>query len=502
MPESFNFTWELFDKVSKSAEHIQHALEKAEHAMKHAQGEAHSGIGSWSMMGIKMGAVAGIAGELTREFMHLAGEGLGLAAEGAKWAFEAGSFAENTQISLEAVLGSKKAAQDAVREWRELTEGTPFETKQIIEWGKQLRIAGESADNTKFILKAVADVGTAMGSTKEEQAAFAEQTLQAFTNMKELGVASERSLKIFKTLGVSPLKVEQNMADRLTGGNILSLKKQMEAMRVGAPEQELAVLKAIQEKYGKIGELAEKGAGTLSSLLTRAEDRVKFDIFKGFEKTAGYKAVKQVLENFNKLLDPEGKEGKGLMAGIKSMSEGFAEWLKPLTGPEGRKNMVAFFSEMKTGVESVLPGLRVIATAVGFLAKWGVVKPLQGIGMLSDIEKDVAAIVEGKAPSSKTGKAFLEAAFGGEGGSQTGSGGYAGGLTNEAFLRARASDPTTRPTQGPGMLARPTVHVSNTFHVHGSADTDALAEKLNDLQQESFQSMIERMSIFAGGGAN
>src|SRR6267143_3446480 len=119
MPESFNFTWELFDKVSKSAEAIQRSLEKAEVALKHAEKAAHTGWREWNVMGLKMGVVAGATQALATAFMHLGGEAIGLAAEGAKWALEAASFNENAMLSLEAVLGTKKAAHEAIGEWRE-----------------------------------------------------------------------------------------------------------------------------------------------------------------------------------------------------------------------------------------------------------------------------------------------------------------------------------------------------------------------------------------------
>jgi len=217
-----------------------------------------------------------------------------------------------------------------------------------------------------------------------------------------------------------------------------------------------------------------------------------FDLFKGLENTPGYTALKGVLRNLSDVLNPNSAAGQGLMAGLRELSTGLGEWLKPLTGKDGKANMIDFFASMKAGIDDVLPGLAAIVKVTGWFAG-KMIKSGSGWLLGSELLEEMASGKSGRIGNVikaipgmlLPGDPNVAPAVWGKGGLRFG-GAWGGGL---------GSSP------GPGLLARSNVvTVQNTFHVHGSTDTDALAGKMNDLQQESFTAMVERLSLFSAGG--
>lgn len=472
MPENVSFSFELIDKVSAAASRMERSLVNIERALTHTQGTARAGAGSWTMFGIRLGVVSGIASEVTRSLIDLGGQVLKMGATGAKWALEAGSFNENTQLSLEAILGSASAAQKAISTWRGLAEGTPFEARDVIDWGKQLTIAGESLENTVTIMRAAADVGTKMGASADEQKKFGQGFMGLLTNIREMGSeASLRQLRAFYQFGISPEKIEQELAGRLSGGNVAQLRKMMDYARTTGQDMSWEIVRAAlqvtQNTTGTLGGLGRRGATTLSGEMERLQSRVKFDLFAGFEKTAGYRAIKGVLANLIDVLDPRSASGKAIQDGIRQISDALAKFLGPLTGPEGKKNMVSFFNDMKTAIDNALPSVMNIANALGFLAKWGIVKPVQGLSMLTDIGSDVAGMVAGTlkpGDESKTTRDVLDAAFG----------------------------------PRPAGMVRPSVNVTNTIHVHGNADTDNLLFKIDVSTKDALDAYFDTLGLQSG----
>jgi hypothetical protein len=480
LPESIALQFALIDQVSAGAARIQQSLLNIEQALKKTQGTARAGTSSWAMFGIKMGAVAGIAAEATRSLVELGGQVLKMGATGAKWALEAGSFNENTQLSLTAILGSASAAQKAVSAWGALAERTPFDVRNVIEWGKQLTVAGESVENTVTVLKAVSDLGAKLGATPEKQREIAEQTVNLFARIKQLGSeASMRNLRGFADLGIPLGKMEQNLADRLTGGNIPQLKKLMETARTTGQdishEIVLAALQAVQDTTGRLGGVGAKGATTLSSLLTRAQQRVEFDIFKGFEKTAGYRAIKDVLTNIIATLDPTSAGGKRIQGAIRDLSDTLSKFLGPLTGEEGKKNMEAFMLSFIDLLKQLVPLMERVASVTKAVFQFGAGKgDFKGVG--NDVSGFWNAIVTRfgahsmqTLPPVKT-LGDLDATYG----PPTNSGGV------------------------PPMLARPSVTMQTTVHVHGDASTDNLVEKINAAQEQGFYEWLEKTNLLAG----
>jgi hypothetical protein len=465
LPEEFHWSFELIDKVSASASRMERSLVNIERAITHTQGTARAGSGSWAMFGIKMGAVAGIASEVTRSLINLGGQVLRMGVTGAKWALEAGSFNENTQLSLEAILGSASAAQKAVSTWRGLAEGTPFEARNVIEWGKQLTIAGESLDNTVTIMKAAADVGTKLGATAGEQKEFADQFVKLLGGIRQLGSeASIRNLRQFKEFGVSPEKIEQELAGRLAGGNIGQLRKMMEMARTTGQDLSWEIVRAAlqvtQNTTGTLGNVGKKGAGTLTGEMERFGSRVKFDLFAGIEKTAGYKAIVSVLHNLNETLNPKSATGAAIMGMLRDLGTTIGDVLKPLTGTEGRENMKLFFGSMIDLARTLVP-------------------------LMADIAKYTAHFVEALA-----GKRII-------GGPEPGTLGLWD--SDQLADQTREMINAQEPSRGvPPMLARPSLTVQTTVHVHGNADTDNLVEKIDTQVNESMESWLDRMGLHAG----
>jgi hypothetical protein len=261
-----------------------------------------------------------------------------------------------------------------------------------------------------------------------------------------------------------------------------------------------AVQQWIAGMPGQRGQLGTSAKGFADKTLEGSIGRVQTaweKLLGSLENSQGVKTLQSVLQSLAATLG-----GQKVQGAMTSLADALGDALKPLTGPEGKKNMQAFFSSMADEIQKTIPGLQALVTAFGALAKWGVLKPLQGLGMLSDVAGDMADIANGKAPSTATGKAFLDAAFGDLRGPDA-EGGYAGGLNNAAFLRARATNPATPPTQGPGMLARPinvTVHAPVSVRFDGVTKDDghALVRSFSDNLKTALSDALEEIGIESG----
>jgi hypothetical protein len=473
MPEIFSFTWELFDKVSESAKHIQEAMEKAEHAMKHSEGAAKTGIASWSMMGIKMGAVSGVVSSLTTSMLEMGKGAVGLAARGADWALEALSFNENVTFALEGVLGTKKAAQEAIAGFRELR--APFASEQVIRWGKALREANESQEDALTIMKAAADLGT-LGTSPEEQKMLTAAVVETVIGIEQMGTASERSIKSFKQLGLNVQDIEKNMAATLTGGNVFLLRDQMEKGVIPAWREVQAILQTIQDKFGgkPLGSRAALAMGTMSGLITQLKGRPS-DFLVGLEHSSGFKALKKVLENLLAVLDPKTTQGKALMGSLKMLSDQFAVFLEPLTGEKGKTKMLEFFTAMVEGIGKVLPVL----------------------GKMVDLTVKVVEIYGRKT----TTQLLSEQLANPETALSTPASESARERERRSWIISGAASPLDLTNRGYRGAERLTVTVQNTNHFHGPVtDTDALAAKLQDIDHETFTMALERFASMGFGG--
>jgi hypothetical protein len=474
--DEFQFRWDLIDQVSRSANAIERSLSRAEAAMKHAQGTARGGSSSWAMMGIKMGTVAGIASEVTRQVFGAGEAVLKLGVSGVKFALEAASFRENSLLALEAILGSRRAAEQAMDAWSRLSEKTPFDNREVQEWGKQLVIAGESLQNSMTILKAASDLGTALGSTSEKRKAIGESFVEWAAGIKQLGsMADMRRLRELSQFGLSPQKAEQNLAARLTGGNIPALQKLMEQAKATGKDLSfeiiLAAVQATQDTYGKLGKLGGKGSETLSGLFTKIDFD---DLFKGLETSAGFGALKDVLRNIRDLLDPRTAGGKAIHDAMMQLSNTMGEMLKPLTGPEGKKRMEEFFASMLGWIEKIIPTAGRLSHTIDTLARvFEGVK--SGAGMGAEPKGSDASV-------EAVEKAFDTAMP------------TPGQAMFDYFHRAGKSFPGAVPSP----YINPTINVQNTIHVHGNADTDNLLFKIDVSTKEALDAYFDTLGLQAG----
>lgn len=210
------------------------------------------------------------------------------------------------------------------------------------------------------------------------------------------------STKMFRAMtqgvsGLARIYRQQLRSEYGITGTLGDVDKAMGENRFSDPNKNTAALlnsvRGLRGQGGQLGTMASQfGSNTLEGLLQRIRSTSE-NAFASLERSAGFKSLKDVLRNFADVLG-EGKT-KGMLAGL---ANNLGAMLKPLTGPEGKKNMEAFFDSMKKGIESALPGLASIARAIGVFAKWGILKPLEGLGIVtgaSDQGKALLALTRG-----------------------------------------------------------------------------------------------------------
>jgi hypothetical protein len=518
--ESFSFEWKLFDQVSGPAAKIEASMRRAEGALRGSSRSAVRGTESWALFGLKMGAVSGIAHGVTDALFRIGSSAIGLAESGAKYALEAASFNENTQVALEAVLGSKKAVSDAMLEWRSFAARTPFETRDIFAWGEAFRIAGRDAVDTMTLLKASTDVGALNQFDKTKVNDFVDSLL----TLNARGRLDERELMRFAHLHIPEKKILHNIAQLL--GVDDQTARQLEHMgQITGQQAIIGVLRTVEEIGGGkgLGALTKKGSQTMSGLFSTVASR-PFELFAGLDKSRGYKAIKGVLKNIADVLDPQTASGKRIQTAIMSIGDSLGDWLKPLAGPEGKKNIEDFFKAVIEGAKQAMESMGILAS--GFMA---VMRFMKNTG---DLTGQTASAVrtlfgdEGAAAKHDAAKFVMEGVL---------------GMEPFAPANMNALTPRTRnavrahelgltlgqfmpPTEGvPSSLVRPefdpaarldlpelrsrgrapitiaTGAIQNVYHLPpGPWNEDTLAQKIAEAQTEHLTATLEKYATQAG----
>lgn len=506
--ESFAFEWKLFDAVSGPAAKIEISLKRAEGALRGASGSARHSVNGWKMLGLGIGGIAGVAAATTDAFFGLGRSVLSVAGSVGKFALNAVTSRENTLLALEAVTGGAKEARTELAQWSALADGTGFKTSQISEWGKQFRIAGHDAADTMVLLKTVAAAGTLNGFDATKMSGLVE----AIDHMRALGHLDSRVLREFASANIPTDRVLANIA-RATHQPLAAVRRELQKDLITPYLAELGLSMTVRDiGGGSLDKLIARGAHTTTGLLSTIESRVE-GLFKRLEGGELHKAFNGVLSNIVELLSPTSDVGKQLNSEVKDLANMMASWLKPLTGDEGRHGMADFFTQMKNGVDDVLPGVRTITEFLGFFAGEGL-DALKGIGMMREIGHDIARIVGGKAPETKTGSAFLEAAYGDlrdparalgpdakrrVAALQLSSAGRTDEERAQIFmesLQLQRSAPAAKPTITFG-------DITTQVHVHGDAshkDADSLGKKVGDHVREQIHGIFRRAASQVGGG--
>lgn len=210
-----------------------------------------------------------------------------------KSAIEAASFKENNLIAFKTILGTDAAADRVMQKLVKFAAVTPFETKQIMEIGKNLLVGGFKESELLPVLKAVGDVGAMKGFSQE----IVDRLVSALSQVKARGKLTGEAMMRFAEAGVPAGKVYDKLAKSL-GVTAEQAQKMMSAGRVGADQGIFAVVKTIRDDMsgGKLGNMMDRMSQTVSGLWSTLASK-PFELMMDLGKSRGYSTLKALLGN-------------------------------------------------------------------------------------------------------------------------------------------------------------------------------------------------------------
>lgn len=316
-------------------------------------------VGGLGQVGEKAGSALGFMAKLglTAEFLKKA---FGAIVKGGETVIQAVQFRDDAKGALEAYEGSAEAGREALAYIDKLSNAAGLDTKPLVDYYTQLKLAGYTAKNTRDILAAAADASSRFRSP---------EALGKFVDVFK-GIANKeiKSDTLFEFLPVKELRAkftefkgttDKEFKDWIKGGTVNSyafgnkvleviqgynfgkgLGASTEAIRKNSPEAAIARIKEnIKKLLGDDGLLGGKLASTI-------------DTFgKLFDKNTveGAAFAKNVGDGINAIVDAlkDPKTIKSFVDGLLAMSKALPAIAK-VVGPV--VDEFSFLAEVLTGV--------------------------------------------------------------------------------------------------------------------------------------------------------
>lgn len=245
---------------------------------------------------------------------------------------------ETTTKAFETFLGSAEDANKAINQIKKQSQTSPFDTKELIKANQFLITTGESADNARNTISALADAIALTGGGNDELNRMASNLQQ----IKNAGKATSMDIRQFAYAGIDVYGI---LAET-TGKNVEELKK----MDITYEELSNALIQASNEG-GKYYNGQTKMSETLNG------------------------KIGQLKKTFEDLL---GELSQTLMPIISSLTEklqGLVNWFKNLD--QGQKDMI---TKIGLAIVAIGPLLIIIGKLISFGGVIiGVVAKLSGI---------------------------------------------------------------------------------------------------------------------------
>lgn len=345
--EKLSWMFELLDRMSGPADRIAKKLKVLEPALKttgtgastfaraigfigqkfgpQAAGAVLRFASSVTNLGQKLGPVlkpiAGLLGKVgtgVAKGLAVAGTAMiavgaaaaaavgGLAIAGGRWALESIAFKETTIASLEAILGTKQAAEEVFNKATKFAAKTPFSTSQVAAAFERLVSAGVEVKDLEKTMQSLGDfAGTDLSKLEGAISVIAQIKGKGKLQGEELMQLAERGLPMGKVLDALALKLGKTKDEVQS---LLSAGKIDSATGIGA------IMSVID---GTFGGRMEKASNTLEGLWSTLKSVPEDLLFsegaaKSIEKMVG--PIKDMIKGFTAALAPDTENGKRLIA--------------------------------------------------------------------------------------------------------------------------------------------------------------------------------------------
>jgi hypothetical protein len=319
-------------------------------------------------------------------------------------ALDAAGFKESTMAALNTLTRSEAASERIFASGIKLAAETPYETKEVLGWQKQLLTGGFSESELPVLLKAVGDVGALHNFDRE----IIDRVFRGLVKVKARGKLTGELMddlgsilptaKIYETLG--------NLYGKKSKDEVLKMQA---AGKINADDALFAIIGTIKEQLsgGELGKLQDEMAkktlaGTWSTLSSRP-----FEWFLGFEKTKGYQALKKAISVLADGLDPLAEKGGRLARSLQGVADSMLSVFSP-EGIDGAKMLDRFLSGATNALDMI--GAAIRGLGQGFLQ--GFVGSLDGMSDIFDGKLSPEQLSKITDAFTKMGEAFGWAAAG------------------------------------------------------------------------------------------
>lgn len=316
--ERMEWTLSLEDQVSGQGKKMGTALEgvdrglkktgdTSEKVSKRMETAARKAADAHSFLALQVNALMDIAGRVGGVLERVGNT----AYDFGKYAVQAAAFKEDTLTALEAVLGSKKAAADVFSEGVRFAAKTPFETKDVERWQKQLLVGGYTAKETGVLLRALGDVG----AFNEFRPDIVDRLAEAMTRLRGEGRMAGDVMRELRGAGVQDGRVYAEL-NKIFGTTTVQTRALMEAGRIDANTGIVAIARAIAGiGGGKLGALTDKASTNITGLFSTLRSR-PFELLMDLDTTPGYEKLRTFLGKMAAVFDPGGAAGKKIQGAL------------------------------------------------------------------------------------------------------------------------------------------------------------------------------------------
>lgn len=339
-----SWVFELIDRMSKPARAVDDALTRVERSLKRAD-VATKGLSSGmaSAAGSAKSFGGGLSSVALDSFTNLLGKAwAGIKAIGNAFGdtvIKNLAFKESTLASFEAILGSKKAAQDLFHEAARIAKVTPFQTQDVVTNYAQLLGGGFNAHEVGVLNQAIGDVSALQGF---DQGVFT-GIIQQFREFRAGIPVQMRHWQAVLTHSAGAGVGLQQIGEQLS--TILGLKggaaSGVDALHGGTVTGEQfmqAFINAVQKKAGgKVGNILLAQGRTLAGLWSNIESISADTVFAFADNLKGVDALKGAMQTVINLFDNATPLGKRFQAVMENITDSLLEGIfGPLSGDAGK----------------------------------------------------------------------------------------------------------------------------------------------------------------------
>lgn len=272
--------------------------------------------------------------------------------DASKMATAVAAFKESTLIGFKAMLGTRSAAAQIMRDAQAMAQNTNLPLEDVLGSYRQILGAGFKESELPNLFQAFADVMAFNGSDLR----IVDQFTDMFGEVRAKGVFEmERLQDILKASGgaIDKNTVMKNIAENLEIG-VDQVERALLRGEVTADSGLNAVLRAIQSTGGgKVGLGMLEQANGLGGLIARLVDLPKQLLFgMDFGNSQGFQALKGTLKNILSLFYQADGAGRRVQSSLfKAFDDLFFKLFGNLSGEDGKTKIESVLDKIQSNVE-------------------------------------------------------------------------------------------------------------------------------------------------------